>query len=238
MNIKAVLSALALGPVLALSAAPAALADWTGEGEFGAVVARGNTDSDNYNGRLTLGYETGSWTHTGFIAGLGNASNGETSAERYELGLQSNYAVSPTSYWFGSFRYEDDRFSAFEYQTTLAGGYGRTLIDDGTTTLTGEIGLGYRQSDPLGPESSSGDAILRGGLNYNRQLTQTTVIGNRFLVESGADNTYLENEASIAVSIVENLALKLGLVIRHNTDTPPATEDTDTVTSVTLAYKF
>jgi putative salt-induced outer membrane protein len=216
----------------------AALADWSGEGEFGAVVARGNTDSDNYNGRLSLALETGAWKHSAFIAGLGAASNGETNGERYELGAQSNYNINPTSYWFGSFRYEDDRFSAFEYQSTVAGGYGRTFIDDGTTKLSGELGLGFRRADPLGPESASGDAILRAGFNYDRQLTATTVIANRFLLESGADNTYVENEASVAVSIVENLALKLGLVVRHNTDAPAATDDTDTVTSVSLAYKF
>lgn len=215
-----------------------AAADWSGDGEFGLVIASGNTDTENINARFSIARETEKWKHEIRLGALGASSAGDTTAERYEFAGQSNYKLTERSYLFGALRYEDDRFSGFEYQGTLTGGYGRIFIDNGVTTLNAEAGLGYRLFEPVDTGDSEGDMVARGLLNYSRLLTETTTFANRFLVEAGADNTFYENETSLAAQVVGALAMKLAFIWRHNSDVPAGTKKTDKLTIVSLVYSF
>jgi putative salt-induced outer membrane protein len=79
--------------------------------------------------------------------------------------------------------------------------------------------------------------IFRGDLGFEHQLTETTKIVERFLVETGSDNTYLQNDLGLEVKINGALALRLGYQVRHNTDVMPGTEKTDTLATVGLIYE-
>jgi putative salt-induced outer membrane protein len=230
-------SMLAVG-LLAMLPAIRAAADWSGQGEFGLVIASGNTETENINARFSIARETEKWKHELRLGALGASSDGDTTAERYEFAAQSNYKLNERSYLFGALRYEDDRFSGFEYQGTLTGGYGRIFIDNGVTTLNAEAGLGYRLFEPVDTGDSEGDIVARGLLNYSRLLTETTTFANRFLVEAGADNTFFENEASLAAQVVGALAMKLAFIWRRNSDVPAGTKKTDKLTTVSLVYSF
>src|SRR3546814_9448225 len=50
--------------------------------------------------------------------------------------------------------------------------------------------------------------VGRGLVDFKRQLTDNTAIYNAFLVESGSDNTFLQNDIGIAVAMNEKFALK------------------------------
>jgi putative salt-induced outer membrane protein len=73
------------------------------------------------------------------------------------------------------------------------------------------------------------DAIIRGALNYEHKLTATTLVYDRFLVESRSENTFLQNALGIEVKIAERFALGLDYPVRHNTDVLPGTEQTGQV---------
>ena len=101
-----------------------ALADWTGKGELGGSFASGNSENEAINAALALNYASGDWKHMlGFAGNYGNDGNVAT-AQRWELRGQSNYSFTERAYAFGAGRYEDDRFSAYDYQASLAGGLG------------------------------------------------------------------------------------------------------------------
>jgi putative salt-induced outer membrane protein len=82
------------------------------------------------------------------------------------------------------------------------------------------------------------DAIVRGAVNFEHKLTDTTLVYNRFLVESGEQNTFLQNALGIEVKIAERFALGLDYSVRHNTDVLPGTEETDQVFTANLVYGF
>ena len=77
-----------------------------------------------------------------------------------------------------------------------------------------------------GPSESENSVIFRGDLGLDHQLTETTKIVERFLVEAGSDNTYLQNDLGLEVSINGALALRVGYQVRYNTDVLPGTENT------------
>lgn len=221
-----------------LAAGAASAADWTGKGTMGGVLARGNTETETVNANLDLATEIERWTHKMGASLLHTVNNDVTSADRWEVRGETNYKLTDRSYLFGTVRYEDDRFTDFSYQATLAGGYGYKFIASDKTKLEGQLGLGYRQTELRVTGESQDDAILRGAVNFEHKLTGTTLVYDRFLVEAGDNNTYLQNALGIEVKINETFALGLDYQIRNNSDVLPGTEETDQVITANLVFGF
>lgn len=221
-----------------LAAGTAQAGDWSGKGTLGGVISRGNTETDTINANIDVQDVVGKWTHKLGGSILHTTTNNVTSADRWELRAGSNYALNDRSYLFGSLRYEDDAFTDFSYQATLAGGYGYHLIATDTTKLDVEAGAGYRQTELRLTGEQDDDVIARGALNYERKLTATTLVYDKFLVESGSSNTFLQNQLGMEVKIADTFALGLDYAVRHNTDVLPGTEETDQVFTVNLVYGF
>jgi putative salt-induced outer membrane protein len=243
----AALAATTIVNVAALMIAPAR-ADWTGKGEAGLVISSGNTETKTANAKLALARESGNWKNAFGLAGLYAADDVGRTAQRWEALTQSDYNFSPQTFWFGAARYEDDEFSGFQYQATLSTGLGRKFINVDRTKFTGTAGVGYKVLETrdafddagvlITPGERETDAILRGTLDFDHKLTGNTTIINKFIVESGSNNTYLQNELSLQVKMMEALALAVGYAVRHNTDPPSGFEKTDTLTTINLVYEI
>jgi putative salt-induced outer membrane protein len=214
-----------------------ALADWTGKGELGGSFASGNSENEAVNAALEMKGSYGKWTHTLGFAGNYGSDSGSTTAQRWEVRGQTQYEITDRAYGFGAARYEDDRFSAYDFQTSLSGGLGYKIIDNDRTKFWVQGGPGYRYAEFNDTGESEDGMIFRGDLGFDHQLTETTKIVERFLVETGSDNTYLQNDIGLEVSINGALALRLGYQIRHNSDVLPGTEKTDTLTTIGLIYE-
>jgi putative salt-induced outer membrane protein len=107
-----------------------------------------------------------------------------------------------------------------------------------TTKLEGQIGAGYRKSELRLTGEQQDDIIARGAVNFEHKLTATTLIYDRFLVESGSDNTFVQNALGVEVKINDTFALGLDYSVRHNTDVLPGTDETDQVLTANLVYGF
>jgi putative salt-induced outer membrane protein len=224
-------------------------ADWTGKGEAGLVKASGNTETESANAKLQLANEIGKWKHQFGGAVLYSSAEPEgTTAQRWEAFEQTDYNFSPRTFWFGAVRYEDDEFSGFEYQAIASTGIGRKFIDTDVTKFTGTAGAGYKfvetrdAFDDAGvliePGDDDSEVVFRGTLDYDRKLTPTTSLLDKFVVEAGADNTFAQNDLSLQVKMTDVLALAVGFSVRHNTDPPVGFEETDTLTTVNLVYEI
>ncbi len=76
------------------------------------------------------------------------------------------------------------------------------------------------------------------GSAYEHNFTENTKITNKFLAESGSENTALQDDLALQVSMTKTLALAVGYGIRYNTDPPPLSETTDTLITVNLVYNI
>lgn len=215
-----------------------AAAEWSGKGTFGGVLARGNTETETINLNVDVENKLDRWTHKAGASMLRTVTDDITSADRWELRGESQYSLTERSYLFGALRYEDDAFTDFAYQATATGGYGYHFIMTETTKLEAQIGAGFRQVELRLTGEKEDDVIARGAINFEHKLTGTTLIYDRFLVESGSDNTYVQNALGIEVKINDTFALGLDYSVRHNTDVLPGTEETDQVLTANLVYGF
>jgi putative salt-induced outer membrane protein len=215
-----------------------AAADWSGKGTFGGVLARGNTETETINLNVDIENKVDVWTHKAGASMLRTVTDDITSADRWELRGESQYSLTDRSYLFGALRYEDDAFTDYDYQATLSGGYGYRFIANDTTKLEGQIGIGYREAELQLTGEQQDDAILRGAINYEHKLTATTLVYDRFLVESGSENTFVQNALGVEVKINDSFALGLDYSVRHNTEVLPGTDETDQVLTANLVYGF
>jgi putative salt-induced outer membrane protein len=226
--------------VAALALAPmAAVADngWSGTGEFGLVVARGNADTDTVNAKLNLKHEDDQWLQEGYVLGLRSQQNGNANAQRFEIGAKNGYKLDERSYIIGTVRYENDDFSPFDYQSTFSVGYGYKAIDTAETKLSFEAGPGYKRVKPVDGDSE-GKAFGRGYAEFKHKLTETTDLIDTLLVEGASGNTFIQNDLGLQVKINSSLALKAALQVRHNSDVPASLDKTDTLTTINVVYGF
>src|SRR5690606_35535686 len=159
----------------------------------------------------------------------------ETSANRYDVSGSSAYRFSPRHHVSANGRYERDDFSSYDYQGTLAIGFGSRFIDSERTKLTGEIGPGYRRARTALDGEVQSSLIGRGLLDLRHQLTANTELFNTLLVESGKDITVAQIDCGVSAAMNVCFALKAGLQARQNAEVEvPAGRRTDTLTTVNL----
>ncbi len=236
---------------------------WTGSGEFGFASATGNTRSQNINAKLGLNQENEQWKNNFFVDMLRSKSQQKvvdsagntvdqfnTTANRYDGGASVGYKLDPRSYIVGAARYEHDDFGANLWQGVVSLGYGYIALKDERNELSFEIGPGYKRYRPADVDvllngvmvpqrqTTQGEMVARGLVNYKYKLTDNTAFEDTFLMEAGSKNTYLQNDAGLAVSMTRKLALKVGFQVRHNSDVLAGVKKTDTLTTTNLVYSF
>jgi len=147
---------------------------------------------------------------------------------------------------FFNLGYLDDDFDGFTEQYSASLGYGYKVINNDRITWETGAGVGYRNTSELtinddgseveGDDLSSATFVLRS--DYSHQFTETTKFVDTFKAEIGSDNTFIENDAALFVTISNSFSLKVGYLVRHNTDPAPGADETDTISSLNLVYGF
>ncbi len=228
-----------------------AQAQWTGKAELGILSSTGNTEAKSANTRLDLTREGLKWDNNfGFAAQYGENAEFST-AERYEARWQSDFKITNRFSWFVGLRGEQDRFSGFANQITASTGAGFKLIESPATQLAASLGAGYRRAKLATLiKTAAGEVIdrIEGEIDnepvvifnstFVHSFNDTTKLSNKMLAEAGSDNTFVQNDIQLSVSMTKTLALAVGLGVRYNSDPPPLSETTDTLTTVNLVYNI
>ena len=224
---------------------------WSGKGQVGYVMSRGNSDTDSANAKLDLSLLRNDWKHILLLDGLFGRNAGITSAERWDARLQSNYQVNVHLFSFAALSYQDDRFSGFQYQASASGGLGYKFVDSDTTRLSAQIGVGYRSLRPellikndAGavieriPQPTQTEVVGTAGIDYSQQFNASTKLLDKLGAESGSSNTSIRNDLTLEVKMNSKLSLAAGLSVLENTKPPAGLKRTDTITTLNLVYAF
>lgn len=221
--------------------------DFTMDGEFGMIFTTGNTETTSVSAGLTAKQELQSWSNEYLIKGLYKQdqvtnADGEdvdqTSAQKFFASAQGNYKLeNPDHRIFVFSSYEDDRFSNFKYQATVAAGWNQKVWEDDKSSFDYSIGPGYSFAETQAGEDND-SAILRGAFNYTWKISDTSKFTQSLSTEIGSDNTKSRAESALTAKISGSLSMKLSLKLDHNTDVAEGVDKLDTETAVTLVYSF
>lgn len=219
--------------------------NWKGEAELGVLVTSGNTEETKVNTRLGLQYETQTWRNTGEFSSRYTEAEDQTTAEEYKAALEADYKFDDQQYWFVRGSYEDDRFSGYDFESTLTTGYGNRVWQAGDRSfLDLSVGGGYRYNK-LKEDNADGrdveeEAIARLAGQFDYALSDTALFRQKLSTEIGLDdnNTISQSETSLQSNIVGSLSMKAAFRVKHVSDAPVGSDKTDTETSLSLLYGF
>lgn len=224
--------------------------DWDASAELGLLFTSGNTKTETLKTKLSAARDYKNWRHKGVIdyyrSEQEDPATGEKqlTADKFFVSGQSNFKFDPDSrsslFVFGS--YEEDKFSGFEYQGTVAVGYGARYRYSENLYADYEAGPGYAFSKPIVngvPQEEEGSAVLRLAGSLNWDITKTSKLKSLASTEIGEENTKTRAEISISANINSSLALKFAVAGSHNSNLEDESKQKlDTETSVTLVYSF
>ncbi|GEK72733.1 MULTISPECIES: DUF481 domain-containing protein [Halomonas] len=210
----------------------------TGEAELGFTHLQGNTNSQTLIAKGRLVWLDGAFTHSLRGEARHVTQDEETSAEQYLLAARERYDIEGPHYLFGFARWEDDRFSGYDYQATVIGGYGRQVLDNERHVLSLEAGPGYRV-DSVTDEPTRRLGVAYGAMDYRWHLSDTASFAQELSLEGTDRNLTARSLSSLTSRLNEHLALKLSYELKHNTRPPDgATARTDRITNVSLLYDW
>jgi putative salt-induced outer membrane protein YdiY len=152
---------------------------WSGEGALGFSASSGNTDTENLNASLNIAREVLRWKHSLNLEVVNNETDGETSADRWSLKERSRYSLEGESYAYGQARYEDDRFSGYDYQASVVAGYGSRFFENELQFLDLSVGLGYRSIKETDSGNTENGAIVSSDLLTNTSSVKRQPSGRR-----------------------------------------------------------
>lgn len=240
--------ALAALPLLVWSSVAAAQEEeaqdnLSGTAKLGYAATTGNAESSNLTASLATTLSLENWRHEAsaqaFRATAQDDDTGdvETTAERYQLGYQANWIISPRSYLFARLNFDRDLFSGFSRQFSETVGYGYTFLDYDRHLLQGEIGVGAQQAK-RNDNTTLSQVIGRATLTWNWAFSENGSFNQQFNLESGPTNTQLEAISELKARLVGGVSMGLSYTVRNNSDVPADSASTDTFTAITLQYDF
>lgn len=217
-----------------------------GDTEFGFIVTSGNTDSLAVKLKANVFQDFEKWRNQFKFDSLvkkdKNQETGETekSAERYFVSAQGNYKLGEEQASF--FIYSDiekDKFSGFDYQTSLSSGYGNRLYEGEKNTIDFDIGPGinYQMKDENVSESGF---LIRLALHWQRNVSERTRFNQTLSSEKSLSglNSRLKSETSLISQINNDLSLKFSYLYRYNSAPEDDKMNFDGETSATIVFNF
>jgi putative salt-induced outer membrane protein len=236
----------------ATAAPPVPAGTWAAAGQLGLIVTSGNTTTKSGNAAFNAAHVMGRWTMSAGLAALYASTGGYSTQQDTSANLQADYALTKSTFWFSSGRWDRNLFTGFAYQDSVATGGGYNFVATPATQLSGELGVGYRiespeilTTGPLGnvisrehlPGTMQRDAVLQAGVNYSHAITKLTKVTNTLLVQYGASDTVTTDALALTVNVDSSLSLAVGMQLVNNTSPPPGSaKHTDTVMTVNMVY--
>ncbi|WP_069471810.1 DUF481 domain-containing protein [Candidatus Marithrix sp. Canyon 246] len=211
---------------------------WRAEAEVGFYQMTGNTDNQNLLGRFEGSYVKESWRHKLNLDAIRTKNDDKLAAEAYRLIFQSNYHLSDKHYLFNRIKYEDDNFSNFDYESSMAVGYGLTIFNTKITSLSLDVGLGMRRSETKHTNDITEEPIGVSQINFSRKIGSHSTFSQDFIVDLGKEYTSSESFTALKVSITDTIAMNLSYLVKHKNNVTDTKEEVDAITAVTLVYNF
>lgn len=234
------------------------------DAELGFLTTSGNTDSTALKAKLNLKHELTRWRNQYVLEALYKEDqleveqDGQTweesqvTAEKYFGSAQADYKLDSQHralFIFGSF--DEDKFSGYDYQASVAVGYSDRLFQGANSFLDYSVGPGMsfsRTDEVRAPDGTllednvkEESAMVRLSALFQYDFSETAKFTQTFAsdvaVESGA-NTKTKAESAIIANLNQSLAIKASFTINHNSEVPEDRVSSDRQTAVTLVYTF
>ncbi len=210
---------------------------WSSDVELGAVFTSGNTEQESLKVRFDTERTGEKYTNTFHFDTYQASEDGNDTADKFYMFYRLGYDLGNDRSLYGRLAYEQDEFSGFDEQYNLTVGYAQNLLVRDNLTITGEAGVGARYTE-LSTNEDDTEALVRLASLLTWQVSENAVFKQFLGFEIGEELTTSRSDTSLESNIIGNLAMKLAVSVKHNSEVLPGKDKTDTESTVTLVYKF
>lgn len=196
---------------------------------------KGNNHISNLTTSITMTWFRQTNAYSIWGTATNNSPNNQHRSEKYQAGARTRHNLNTENFLFaqGSWLGEHNKSNHSCY--TLALGYGRQILNGPLHNMRVEFGPGVRHDDHQNYKNII-QVLAYGSVSYSYQFTENTKLIQGLSLLSD-DNTIINSETGINISVNEHFALKLFYNINWNKNLPlNAQKHTDTKTLVSLLY--
>ena len=210
---------------------------WQKELAIGFLQTNGNSASKSNNLKLSLIKNEDYFLYNLNISAFNQSKQRSNTAEEYKILAQVDKKINRKKSIYFLFLTEDDRFSGFDYQSSINFGYGKTLIKNDKSNLQIRFGPGYRISS-IPQELKEKELTLRFSEKYELAISENADLKQNFSISSGEDNSIMNFDLSTSASITDALSLALIFEYKYIENVPIGKKKFDSKTSMQFGYKF
>lgn len=215
---------------------------WRGSIGAGLSFTGGNTETQNVS--LSFSAVHDPKTKNIFKADglwIQMKTDGETSADRINIGARDEYTISKRAFVFGEARYLRDRFKELSYLITPLVGVGYRLVetDKAVFSVDGSVGGAFEK---LYGHDGTSDGAFRLGESLSLKLSQNSKLTHGawglWKMSDTADAFY-HLDVALSTSISSRLELQLSFIDDYkNKPASPGLKKNDTAFVVNLVFKL
>ena len=175
------------------------------------------SSKQNLNGALLIQRMSGVWGQELRAETVNTSDNtSNNNIERYLLAGKVSHHQSVTTYQFAKLQWEKDLSSSFDYQASLTGGLGYDFMKDEQQSLSGELGVGYRNSrDSEVPKQENNEAIGTAALFYERAITPSLKFQQDLGYEYGDASGIFRAKTALSAAINSHFAAQAGYQLKQ-----------------------
>lgn len=211
--------------------------------KFGLNITTGNTSDREVNSAVNLDYDKAHWGDNLDFAAAYARSSGVLSKKKYSIKNEIRYGfdIKRRHYLFLSGSWAEDWFSPYLYQSTVAGGYGRDLINTNRIVLSVQIGPGYRCDKVRGSNEKEDRLIGTAQVFGKVKITKSSYLKEILQYESGPPFQYINSATSFNTVFSKHWATQITFNLEYYSKIPPRSSHTkklDTTTTASIVYTF
>ena len=220
---------------------------WKGKGELGGSRSTGNSRNLGLSAGLDLKRDGIEWTHQLRARADYQRTNGVTSREKYFAAYEPRWQFRDDLFLYGLGQFDRDTFSGFDARYALSAGVGYHAVRRPDLNLSLKAGPALRRTDYTTGESDTRVAGLLGldfdwtivdGVKLTQDTNAVAETGGTAVAIFDSRNTTLSLVTGLEARITGKLSTRFSYQVDYQSDPPPGSVGTDTLSRVTLVYGF
>ena len=221
--------------------------NWKGRGQIGAFQSSGNSDNVGVTLSLALTRRGIDWEHRLRATGDYQRSNGRTSREQFLAAWEPRFQIDEDLFAYSLAQYERDRFQGFTSRYSVSGGLGYKLLEGSAAQLAVKAGPAWRYVDFVDGRTDSSLGGLA-GVDFDWKIAKALTLTQdaNVVADTGGAATVIVDSTSTSIlattgleaKLSDRLTTRLSYTVDYNSNPPPRSVSTDTLSRFTLVYDF
>ena len=221
--------------------------NWKGRGQIGAFQSSGNSDNVGVTLSLAVTRRGIDWEHRLRATGDYQRSNGRTSREQFLAAWEPRFQIDEDLFAYSLAQYERDRFQGFTSRYSVSGGLGYKLLEGSAAQLAVKAGPAWRYVDFVDGRTDSSLGGLA-GVDFDWKIAKALTLTQdaNVVADTGGEATVIVDSTSTSIlattgleaKLSDRLTTRLSYTVDYNSNPPPRSVSTDTLSRFTLVYDF